>query len=165
MISYLLWLYHHIKGSSSNYGTRSQLKSCKMNTCAHERVNKEHVTFVWKYDICSQLISSSTAWGCGACGGAGTWVVHPILALKTPDHVIESININESKIPVTISLKIHQIKPLPLHLFMSLLWLMWWTFFEIKWFESSCYMPIHGCLFVCWMVVRDACAHACMNPC
>ena len=56
------------------------------------------------------------------------------------------------KIPVTISMKIHanqapatslilwksmQIKPLSLHLFMSLLWLMWWTFCEIKCFESS----------------------------
>ena len=58
----------------------------------------------------------------------------------------------KSKIPVTISMKIHanqapatslilwksmQIKPLSLHLFMTLLWLMWWMFCEIKWLESS----------------------------
>ena len=167
MIPYLLWLCHRRKGSSSKYGTRSQLKSCKMNTTGHEESIKNTFFCVEIWQFCSQLISSSTAWGWAWGCGARRWCRH----LGRPPNTepwrplimsLKSINIDEIKIPVIISLKIHQIKPLPLHLFMSLLWLMWWTFFEIKWFESSFYMPIHVCQFVCCLF---ACAHVCLNPC
>ena len=116
------------------------------------RVNKEHVPLcgVMSFALCSQLVSSSTAWGCGA----RRWCRH---LGRPPDTEPWSCHwhqwtLMKWKIPVTISMKIHanqapatslilwksmQIKPLSLHLFMSLLWLMWWTFCEIKWFESS----------------------------
>ena len=109
---------------------------------------------MWSYVFCSQLVSSSTAWG-----GAGTWVVHSILNL---DHVIK---INEhwwnQRSLWHLSMKIHanQAPANKIHLFMSLLWLMWWTFCEIKWFESSFEMPIHVCLFVVGLFVVRLLVH------
>ena len=117
---------------------------------------------MWKYDICSQLISSSTAWGCGA----RRWCRH----LGRPPNTepwrplimsLKSININEIKDPCDNKLEnpsnqgvTSLIKSSPCHsiCLCLCLWLMWWTFFEIKWFESSCYMPMHTCLFVCLSV-------------
>ena len=132
MISYLLWLCHRGKGSISKYGIRSQLKSCKMNTSGHEESIKN--MFLWvEYVFCSQLVSSSTAWRCGA----RRWCRH---LGRPPDTQPWSCYWNQwtlmkSKIPVTISIQIHHGNQAPATSFVSLLWLMW--FFEIKWFESS----------------------------
>ena len=108
MMPYLLWLFHQGKGSISKYGIRSQLKSCKMNTMQWSwSVHKEHVllcgvmSFVLSWSAHQQHEDAVPG------GGAGTWVVHPILS---PGHVSE---INEhwwnqtDKIPVTISMKIY----------------------------------------------------------
>ena len=156
MIPYLLWLCHRGNGSISKYGIRSQMKSCKMNTshCGHEESIK-------KYVLLSGVMSFVLSWSAHhqrhedavPDGGAGTWVVHPILSL---DHVIE---INEywwnQRSLWQKAWKSMQIKPMPLHLFMSLLWLMWWTFCEIKWFESSFKCPyMCVCLFVVCLCTR-----------
>ena len=107
MIPYLSWLFYRGKGSISKYGIRSQLKSCKMKTSGSWRVNKEHVPLcMWSYVFCSQLVSSSTAWGCGA----RRWCRH----LGRPTDTAEPWSCHwyqwtmmKSKIPVTISIKIH----------------------------------------------------------
>ena len=153
MIPYLSWLCYRGKGSISKYGIRSQLKSCKMNTSGHEESIK-NIFFCVELHVC--LLPFVLSWSAHQQhedavpgGGAGTWIVHPILSWSCHWH---QWTLMKWKIPVTISMKIHanqapatslilwksmQIKPLSLHLFMSLLWLMWWTFCEIKWFESS----------------------------
>ena len=74
------------KGQYFKYGIGSQLKSCKMNTSGHEESIKDMFLCV---ELCllfsaGQLINSMRMGVSG--GGAGTWVVHPILS---PDHVIE----------------------------------------------------------------------------
>ena len=76
MIPSLLWLFHQGKGSTSNYGIRSQLKSCKMNTVQWSwRVHKEHVllcgvmSFVLSWSAHQQHEDAVPG------GGAGTWVV------------------------------------------------------------------------------------------
>ena len=150
MIPYLSWLCYRGKGSISKYGIRSQLKSCKMKTSGSWRVNKEHVPLCGVMSFVLSWSAHQQAWGCGA----RRWCRH---LGRPPDTEPWSCHwhqwtLMKSKIPVTISMKIHanqapaaslilwkfmQIKPLSLYLFMSLLWLMWWTFCEIKWFESS----------------------------
>ena len=58
--------------------------------------------------------------------------------IKDPcDNISMEIHANQAPATSSILWKSMQIKPLSLHLFMSLLWLMWWMFCEIKWFESS----------------------------
>ena len=150
MIPYLSWLCYRGKGSISKYGIRSQLKSCKINTSGHEESIKNMFLCV---ELCllfsaGQLINSMRIWCQAArCRHLGRpsntepWSCH-----------WHQWTLMKSTIPVTISMKIHanqapatslilwksmQIKPLSLHLFMSLLCLMWWTLCEIKWFASS----------------------------
>ena len=99
MIPYLLWLCHGEKGSISKYGLRSRLKSCKMNTSGHEESIKK-MFFCVELCLCSQLVSSSTAWGCGAW----RWCWH---LGRPPDTEPWSCHWNhwtlmKSKIPVTI---------------------------------------------------------------
>ena len=135
MIPYLLWLCHQGKGSISKYGIGSQLKSCKMNTSGHEDSIKNMFLCVELNVFCSQLVSSSTAWG----WGARRWCRH---LGRPPDTEPWSCHWNQWtlmkwlkwKIHVTISIKIHA-NQAPATSFVSLLWLMW--FCEIKWFESS----------------------------
>ena len=133
---------------NSKYGIRSRLKSCKINTSGHEESIKNMSLLSCLCGVMSFLLSGQLT----TAGGCQVWTVQALGSSTrlSLDHVIE---INEhwwNQIPVTISMIIHanqspchficesmQIKPLPLHLFMSLLWLMWWTFCEIKWFESS----------------------------
>ena len=92
------------------------------------------------------------AWGCGAkwwwrwC----RYFIHPTL---TPEALWWSIKLIKLKIPVTLSIKINAIKPLPLQMLMFLLWLMWWTFCEMKWFDSSFCISIHVWLSVCLLFV------------
>ena len=156
MIPYLLWLFHQGKGSISKYGIRSQLKSCKMNTMQW-RVHKEHVLLcgVMSIFFFSQLVSSSTAWGCGArrwcrhLGEVGSSTRYWALVICHWNQW----TLMKSKIPVTISMKIYANQAPATSFCMPLLWLMWWTFCEIKWFESSFQMPIQLCLFVCLFVV------------
>ena len=148
MIPYLSWLCYRGKGSISKYGIGSQLKSCKMNTSGHEESIKNMFLCV---ELCllfsaGQLINSMRMRCQAMVQALGSSIRYWALIMS-----LTSMNM-KSKIPVTISMKIHanqapatslilwksmQIKPLSLHLFMSLLWLMWWTLCEIKWFESS----------------------------
>ena len=155
MIPYLLWLCYRGKGSISKYGIRSQLKSCKMNTSGHEESIKNMPFCV---ELCllfsaGQLINSMRMRCQVVVQALGSSTRYWAL-IMTFCHW-HQWTLMKSKIPVTISMKIHanqapatwatsliwwksmQIKPLSLHLFMSLLWLMWWMFCEIKWFESS----------------------------
>ena len=147
MIPYLLWLFHQGKGSISKYGIRSQLKSCKMNTMQW-RVHKEHVLLC---GVClsfffsaGQLINSMRV-RCQAVVqalGSSTWYWALVICHWN------QWTLMKSKIPVTISMKIYANQAPATSFFMPLLWLMWWTFCEIKWFESSFQMPIHLCLYV-----------------
>ena len=167
MIRYLLWLFYQGKGSISKYGIRSQLKSCKMNTMQWSwRVHKEHVLlygvmsfvlgffffFFWELrdlrgwrrseglsppppPLSLRLRPCQQHEDVVPGGGTGTWVVHQILS---PGHVIKNQwTLMKSKITVTISMKINANQAPTISFFMNLLWLMWWTFCEIKWFDSS----------------------------
>ena len=153
MIPYLLWLFHQGKGSISKYGIRSQLKSCKMNTMQW-RVHKEHVLLCGVMSIfffsTGQLINYSMRVRCQAVVQAlGSSTRYWALVICHWNQWI----LMKSKISVTISIKIYANQAPATSFFMPLLWLMWWTFCEIKWFESSFQMPIHLCLFVCLFVV------------
>ena len=151
MIPYLSWLCYRGKGSISKYGIRSQLKSCKMNTSGHEESIK-NMPFCVELGLlfsAGQLINSmrmrcQARWWCRHLGcppDTEPWSCHwhqwTLMKSKIP--VTISMNIHANQAPATslILWKSMQIKPLSLHLFMSLLWLMWWMFCEIKWFESS----------------------------
>ena len=105
---------------------------------------------MWSYVFCSQLVSSSTAWGCGA----RRWCRH---LGRPPDTEPWSCHWNQwtlmkSKIPVTISMKIYANQAPATSFFMPLLWLMWWTFCEIKWLRVL-FLNAHTSLFVCLFVV------------
>ena len=150
MIPYLSWLCYRGKGSISKYGIRSQLKSCKMNTSGHEESIKNMF-------LCVELCLLFSAGQLINCMRMRCQAVVQALGSSTRYWALINCHwhqwtLMKSKIPVTISMQIHanqapatslilwksmQIKPLSLHLFMSFLWLMWWTFCEIKWFESS----------------------------
>ena len=131
MIPYLLGSFHQGKGSISKYRKRSPLKSCKTNTIQWSwSVHKEHVLLcgVTGYVFCSQLVSSSTSWGCGArrwCRhkfGSSTRYWALVMSLK-------STNTDEIKDPCDNKHE-NLCKTSPCHfIFMPLLWLMsmWWT--------------------------------------
>ena len=104
MIPYLLWFSHQEKGSISKYGIRSQLKSCKMKTMQWSWiVHKEHVLLCGVMYFFSSWSAHQQHEDVVPGGGAGTWVVHPILS---PGHVTE-INEHWWTIHVTISMKIY----------------------------------------------------------
>ena len=101
------WLFHQGKGSISKYGTRSQLKSCKMNTMQWSlRVHKEQCSFVWSYVFCSQLVSSSATWGCGARRRYRAHWGRPCDTEPWSCHW-NQWTLMKPKIPVTISMKIY----------------------------------------------------------
>ena len=101
---YLWWLCHREKGSISKYGIRFQLKSCKMNTSGHEESIKNMSFCV---ELCllfsaGLLIINSMRMQCQAV----------VQALRPPYTEPWSCHWNQwtlmkSKIPVTISMKIH----------------------------------------------------------
>ena len=62
----------------------------------------------------------------------------------------------KSKIPVTISMKIYANQAPATYFLMPLLWLMWWTFCEIKWLRVL-FLNAHTSLFVCSLFVCLQC--------
>ena len=137
VIPYLLWLFHRGKGSISKYGTRSKLKSCKMNTSGHEESIKNMffcmelcILFSAGQQRITKLINSMRM-RCQALVqalGLSTWYRALIMSLK-------SINIDEIK-DICENKHEHPCKSSPCHFICLCLWLMWWRFCEIKWFES-----------------------------
>ena len=108
---------------------------------------------MWSLVFCSQLVSSSTAWGCGA----RRWCRH---LGRPPDTEPWSCHWNQwtlmkLKIPVKISMismKIHANQAPATSFCMPLLWLIWWTFCEIKWLRVL-FLNAHTSFFVCLFVV------------
>ena len=108
MIPYLLWLCHRRKKIRSKYGTRSQLKSCKMDINGHDE-SIQNVLFCVELQA-SPVFSWSThqheAWGCCAKWW-WRWCRYSISPILTPEGLWSSINIDKSKVPVTVSMKIN----------------------------------------------------------
>ena len=157
MLPFLLWLFHQGKGSISKYGIRSQLKSCKMNTMQW-RVHKEHVILCGVMSIfffsAGQLINSMRVRCQAVVQALGSSTRYWALVICHWNQW----TLMKSKIPVTISMKIYANQAPATSFFMPLLWLMWWTFCEIKWLSPLFKCPyIFVCLYVCSLVVCLQC--------
>ena len=119
IIPYLLWFFHQGNGQYFEIWDQGlNWKSCKMNTMQWSwsvHKHKEHVLLCGVMSFVLQLVSSSTAWGCGAsidlCNsmGARRWCRH---LGRPPNTEPWSSHWNQwtlmkSKIPVTISMKFY----------------------------------------------------------
>ena len=131
MIPYLLWLCPSGKGQYFKIWNRVSIEKLQNERQWSWRVNKEHVP------LCGVMffVLSWSAHQQHEDGGARRWCRH----LGRPTDTEPWCHWNQwtlmkSKIPVTISIKIHA-NQAPATSFVSLLWLMWFS--EIKWFESS----------------------------
>ena len=123
--------------------TPTPLNICGINSaglCGRESRMQRHWQVCVKYWLMSGMSfhssesrSLSTARGCGA----RRWCRH---LGRPPNTEPWSCHWNQwtlmkSKIPVTINIKIHANKAPATSFVYVLLWLKWWRFYEIKWFE------------------------------